>query len=31
MIARQVLRKIAAEWELRLEDVQKHYVSGWIL
>lgn len=31
VIQGQVLRKLAREWKLRLDDVEKHYVLGWIL
>lgn len=31
VIPGQILRKLAREWKLRLDDVEKHYVLGWIL
>lgn len=31
VIPGQILRRLAREWKLRLDDVEKHYVLGWIL
>lgn|SRR6185437_4578166 len=31
MIEEQVLKKLAREWKLKVEDVEKYYILGWIL
>lgn len=31
MITEQVLKKLAREWKLKVEDVEKYYIIGWIL
>lgn len=31
MIEGQVLKKLARDWKLKVEDVEKYYVLGWIL
>ncbi|MHB8545785.1 MAG: nucleotidyl transferase AbiEii/AbiGii toxin family protein [Nitrosotalea sp.] len=31
MIEGQVLKKLARDWKLKVEDVEKYYILGWIL